>query len=230
MLALGHKLFPIDRAVRTHRTVFTQDRKGLNEFAAPMFRMRDQTVGIVGIGKIGTVVALKARGLGMRVIGYDPYVLKPVLESRGVVPVDMATLLREADFVTTHTPLNAETNGLFGYDEFKQMKPTAYFINTSRGGVVEQAGLIRALQEGLIAGAGIDVTVEEPIAPDNPLLGMPNVILTGHSAWYSVVSDYDLHRRPMTQVLQALKGEWPTYAVNPEGKARWAARWANRGI
>lgn len=224
MLALGHKLLPCDRAVRERRVVFTTDKKALNEIAAPMFRMRDQTLGIVGIGKIGTVTALKARGLGMRVIGYDPYVLQPVLESRGVKPVDPDTLLAESDFVTVHTPLNAETAGMFGYEQFKRMKPTAYFINTARGGIVEQKGLIRALKEGLIAGAGIDVTVEEPVAQDNELLSMGNVILTGHSAWYSVTSEADLYRRPMTQVIQALKGEWPTYAVNPEGKAKWMAR------
>jgi D-3-phosphoglycerate dehydrogenase len=104
------------------------------------------------------------------------------------------------------------------------MKRTAYFINTARGGIMGQQGLIRALKEGLIAGAGIDVTVDEPIAPDNELLAMDNVILTGHSAWYSVTAERDLYRRPMTQVIQALKGEWPTYAVNPEGKAKWMAR------
>ena len=98
MLALGHRLFAIDKAVRARRIVFTQDKKGLDEIAAPMFRMRDQTFGIVGVGKIGTVVALKARGLGMNVIGCDPYVLKPVMESRGIKPVDFGTLLGGVGF------------------------------------------------------------------------------------------------------------------------------------
>jgi D-3-phosphoglycerate dehydrogenase len=225
MLALGHRLVTIDKAVKERRIVFTVDKKALTEVAYPMFRMRDQTLGIAGIGKIGTVTALKARGLGMRVIGYDPYVLKPVMESRGVEPVDFETLLRESDFVTIHTPLTSETSGMFGYEEFKKMKRTAYFINTARGGCVEQGGLIKALKEGLIAGAGIDVTVDEPMLSDNELLTLPNVILTGHSAWYSVTSEADLYRRPATQVVQALKGSWPTYAVNPEGKANWMARW-----
>lgn len=225
MLALGHRLVTIDKAVKERRIVFTVDKKALTEVAYPMFRMRDQTLGIAGIGKIGTVTALKARGLGMRVIGYDPYVLKPVMESRGVEPVDFETLLRESDFVTIHTPLTSETSGMFGYEEFKKMKRTAYFINTARGGCVEQGGLIKALKEGLIAGAGIDVTVDEPMLPDNELLTLPNVILTGHSAWYSVTSEADLYRRPATQVVQALEGSWPTYAVNPEGKANWLKRW-----
>jgi D-3-phosphoglycerate dehydrogenase len=165
----------------------------------------------------------------MRVIAYDPYVLRPVMESRGVKPVDFDTLLRESDFVSIHTPLTSETSNMFGYEQFKKMKRTAYFINTARGGCVDQPGLIKALKEGLIAGAGIDVTVDEPIAPENPLLTMTNVILTGHSAWYSVTSEADVQRRPMTQVVQALKGEWPMYAVNPEGKTNWMARWGNTG-
>ncbi len=228
MLALGHRLLQIDRAVRERRIVFTVDKRALNEIASPMFRMRDQTLGIVGFGKIGTVTALKARGLGMRVIAYDPYVLRPVMESRGVTPVDFETLLKESDFISLHTPLTSETSNLFGYEQFKAMKRTAYFINTARGGCVDQAGLIRALREGLIAGAGIDVTVDEPIAPENPLLTMTNVILTGHSAWYSVTSEADLYRRPMTQVVRALKGEFPAYTVNTDVKTKWMARWGKK--
>jgi D-3-phosphoglycerate dehydrogenase len=225
MLALGHRLLQIDRAVRERRVVFTVDKKALDEIARPMFRMRDQTLGIVGLGKIGTVTALKARGLGMRVIAYDPYVLGPVMESRGAMPVDLETLLKESDFVSIHTPLTLETNKMFGYEQFKKMKRTAFFINTARGGCVDQPGLIRALKEGLIAGAGIDVTADKPMAPDNPFLTMPNVLLTGHSAWYSVTSEADLYRRPVTQVVQALKGELPAYTVNTEVKKKWMSRW-----
>ena len=225
MLALGHRLLQIDRAVRERRIAFNMDKKALDDIAFPMFRMRDQTLGIVGLGKIGTVTALKAQGLGMRVIAYDPYVLGPVMESRGVKPVDLDTLLRESDFITLHTPLTSETRNMFGYEQFKKMKRTAYFINTARGGCVDQPGLIQALKEGLIAGAGIDVTVDEPIAPDNSLLTMPNVILTGHTAWYSVTSEVDLNRRPMTQVVQALRGELPIYTVNTDVKTKWMTRW-----
>ncbi len=228
MLALGHRLLQIDRAVRERRILFTVDKEALDEIASPMFRMRDQTLGIVGLGKIGTVTALKARGLGMRVIAYDPYVLRPVMESRGVTPVDFETLLKESDFISLHTPLTPETSNMFGYEQFKKMKPTAYFINTARGGCMDQAGLIRAVREGLIAGAGIDVTVDEPITPENPLLTMTNVILTGHTAWYSVTSEADLYRRPMTQVVQALKGEFPVYTVNTDVKTKWMARWGKK--
>jgi D-3-phosphoglycerate dehydrogenase len=164
----------------------------------------------------------------MRVMAYDPYVLDAVMESRGVKPVDLDKLLGESDFISLHTPLTPETSNMIGYEEFKKMKPTCYFINTARGGCVDQAALIRALQEGLIAGAGIDVTVDEPIAADNPLITMPNVILTGHSAWYSNRADFEIFYKPMTQVVAALKGEWPVYAVNTEVKEKWLEKWGKQ--
>jgi len=225
MLALGHRLLQADRAVRERRVVFTVDKKALDEIARPMYRMREQTLGIVGLGKIGTTTALKALGLGMRVVAYDPYVLGPVMESRGIIPVDFDTLLTESDFISIHTPLTSETSNMFGYDQFKKMRRTAYFINTARGGCVDQPGLIQALEEALIAGAGIDVTIDEPIAPDNPLLTMNNVILTGHCAWYSETAEADLYRRPMTQVVQALRGELPAYTVNTDVKTKWTETW-----
>ncbi len=225
MLALNRKLFQADRAVRQKRVSLNQDKKSLMEVAHPIFRTRDQTLGIVGLGRIGTAMALKARGLGMRVIAYDPYVLGAVMESLGVKPVDLNTLLGESDFISLHTPMNEETAGLIGYKEFKRMKPTCYFVNTARGACVEQEGLIRALNEGLIAGAGLDVTLDEPLGEENALLKMSNVILTGHSAYYSVTSEKEGNRRPMTQVVQALKGEFPLYTVNPEVKELWFRKW-----
>ena len=225
MLALGHKMTLIDRAVRERQINFIGGGNAIKEIGYPMFRMRDQTLGIVGLGKIGTATALKVKGLGLRVIAYDPYVLDGVMESHGVEPVDLVTLLKESDFITLHTPLTSETEAMIGAKEFKEMKPTCYFINTARGRCVDEPSLIRALQEGLIAGAGIDVTVEEPIGADNPLLKMPNVILTGHSAYYSTASYKELFYKPMPQVIAALKGEWPLYGLNPEIKQRWLKKW-----
>lgn len=228
MLGSGNKLLQVDKAVKERQVCFARDREALLDIVRPKFRMRNQTLGIVGLGRIGTASALKARGLGMRVMAYDPYVLGPVMESRGVKPVDLDMLLRESDFISLHTPLTPETSNMIGYEEFKKMKPTCYFINTARGGCVDQAALIRALQEGLIAGAGIDVTVDEPIAADNPLITMPNVILTGHSAWYSNSADFEIFYKPMTQVVAALKGEWPVYAVNPEVERQWLEKWGKK--
>ncbi|MCL0087906.1 C-terminal binding protein [Dehalococcoidia bacterium] len=232
MLALGHKLFQLDKAVRENQLCFIPpSRKAVMEVAYPIFRMRDQTLGIVGLGRLGLTTARKARGLGMRVVGYDPYVLKGVMMSREVQLVDFGTLLRESDFISIHAPLTEETRNMFGYEEFKKMKPTCYFINTARGELVEQPALIRALEEGLIAGAGLDVTVDEPIAADNPLLRMPNVILTGHSAWYSTTADSvsEFWGKPMSQVILALKGKWPPYAVNHQVKQMWLEKWGRRG-
>ena len=225
MLALGYKILQIDKLVKERQVNMVSNINAMLEVAYPIFRMRDQTLGIVGLAKIGTATALKAKGLGMRVIAYDPYVLEGVMESRGVKPVDLDTLLRESDFISLHTPLTPETRNMIGYEEFKKMKPTCYFINTSRGGCVDEAALIRALQEGLIAGAGIDVTVDEPPAKDSPLIKMPNVILTGHSAWYSTTAESELFFKPMTQVVLALQGKWPPYAVNPQVQKKWLEKW-----
>ena len=123
IMALGRRLIPIDRAFRETQTHFSPgNRKGVADYAAPIFRMRDQTVGIVGLGKIGTAVAIKAKGLGMRVIAYDPYVLGGVMRSRGVEPVDFDKLLHESDYISINADLNEETRGMFGPEEFKKMK------------------------------------------------------------------------------------------------------------
>jgi D-3-phosphoglycerate dehydrogenase len=232
MLALGRKLFQLDKAVKERKARFVPfDRKAIEEIAnPPVFRMRNQTVGIIGLGSIGTATALKAKGLGMRVIGHDPYILEGVLASRGIESVGLDILLKDSDFVIIHALVTEETRGMLGYEEFKKMKPTSYLINTSRGDILDQPALVRALQEGLIAGAGLDVTMDEPVAPDNPLLKMPSVILTGHSAWYSAVTDSgpEFWYMPMEQVILALKGEWPPYAVNPQAKDRWKEKWGKK--
>jgi len=230
MMALGHKLLQLDRAVREKPVYINPfNRKAIAEIAYPIFRMRDQTVGIIGLGRIGKAAALKAKGLGMRVIAYDPYVLPVDMVTLGVQAVDLNTLLRESDFVTILAQVTETTRNMLGYEEFKKMKRTAYLINVARGDIVDQAALIRALQEGIIAGAGLDVTVDEPIALDNPLLKMSNVILTGHSAWYSVAADGpEFWHRPMSQVVLALSGEWPRYAVNPQAKRLWMQKWGKK--
>lgn len=228
MLALGHKIPQLDKAVRESQINLTIHRKAVTEIAYPIFRMRDQTLGIIGLGKIGTATALKAKGLGMRVVAYDPFVLGAVMESYGVKSADLDTLLRDSDFISLHTPLTPETSNMIGYNEFRKMKRTCYFINTARGGCVDQIALVLALQEGLIAGAGIDVTVDEPISPGNPLLKIQNVILTGHAAWYSITSEAEVSYKPMTQVVLALKGEWPLYAVNPEVRKKWMNKWGKK--
>lgn len=228
MLALGHKIIQLNKAVRERPFVLADKQKISKEVAYPIFRMRDQTVGIIGLGKIGIATALKANGLGMKVIAYDPYVLGSVMKSMGVTPVGLDTLIKESDFISLHTPLTEETQEMIGEEAFCKMKPSCYFINTARGRCVDQNALIKALREGRIAGAGLDVTTDEPIARDNPLLEMPNVILTGHTAAYSVSAQEEVFPRPMSQIIMALKGEWPLLAVNEEIREKWLKRWGHK--
>lgn len=225
ILALGYKLVQISQSVKARQLNMVKDLNSMLEVAAPIGRMRNKTLGIIGISKIGTATALKARGLGMKVIAYDPYVFAGAIASLGVEPVDLETVLNTSDFITIHVPLTNETRNLIGYEEFKKMKPSCFFINTARGGCVDENALIRALQEKLIAGAGIDVTANEPVEADNPLIEMDNVLLTGHSAWYSTEAEEELFYKPMTQVVLALQGKWPPYAINPIVKNQWLNKW-----
>ncbi len=220
MLSLAHRLPVLDRMVREQGVCFLTNRPALLEVGR-IPRMRDQTLGIIGFGKIGTVLAQKARGLGMRVIAHDPYVLPGVPASQGVSLVGLDELLAESDYVSLHTPLTEETKHLIGPDEFGLMRPTAYFVNTARGQCVSEDALVDALERGLIAGAGLDVTENEPLGEDSPLRSSPNVILTGHSAGYSEIADTELWAKPMTQVARVFRGEWPPYAINPEVRTAW---------
>jgi len=142
--------------------------------------------GVVGLGRIGFLTALRARALGMKILAHDHYVSPDsvaVAETHAQL-VDLDSLLGQADFVSCHTPLTPETRNFFNYDKFSRMKPSAFFLNLARGEVVEEAGLIRALQEQKLAGAGLDVRQQEPPAP-SPLAGMDNVILTPHIAAFT---------------------------------------------
>ena len=228
MMALNRKLIPIDRVVRDKQVLLvTPNRQGIADYARPIQRLQEQTLGIIGFGKIGTAVGLKAKGLGMRVVAYDPYVFGAVMRTHGVEPVDFDTLLGESDYISINALLNDETRDMIGYEAFKRMKPDCYLINTARGNIVDQPAMLRAFDEGLIAGAGLDVTAKEPIPEDDPILKSPNVILTGHSAWYSETADSgpEYWHKAAIQVVAALKGEWPIYAVNPEIKQKWLKRW-----
>lgn len=141
-----------------------------------------KTLGIIGFGRIGRAVAVRAKGFDMRILAYDPYVKEDEFRSCGVEPVDLKTLLRESDFVSIHVRLTKETEHMIGENELRMMKKTAYLINTSRGKVVDEKALYKALKEKWIAGAALDVVEEEPISPANPLLELDNVTITPHIA------------------------------------------------
>jgi len=179
-----------------------------------------ETLGLIGCGNIGRTVARKAKCFDLRVLGCDPYVDKAVAEEAGITLVSMPELLKESDYVSVHTFLSKSTWHLIGEKEFRQMKPTAYFINTSRGPVVDEAALIKALQEKWIAGAGIDVFEQEPVQPDNPLLKMDNVVVSPHAAGVSQASVSNLRRRVGEETARVLSGHWPQNWVNKNVKPK----------
>jgi len=187
---------------------------------APMVSIHGQTLGLVSCGNIGRVTGRKAQCFSLRVLGYDPYVDKSLAKEYGITLVSLPELLKESDFVSVHTLLNKETWHLMGEKEFRQMKPTAYFINTSRGPVVDEPALIKALQEKWIGGAGLDVFEKEPIDPDNPLLKMDNVVVTPHSAGYSDVQIVWLRTSVGQEAARVLSGRWPKNVVNKSVKPK----------
>jgi len=173
---------------------------------APIRRLRQQTLGLIGLGRIGGAVARKAAALDLRVIACDPVTSSETAAALGVQLVSKEELLAEADFVSLHTPLTPGTRHLIGEAELAAMKATAYLLNCARGGLVDQAALQRALAEGRLAGAGLDVLEHEPPRPEaiRALLAMPNVIVTPHVAWYSEESIMDRQRLAAETVRQAL--------------------------
>ena len=187
---------------------------------APMVSIHGQTLGLVGCGSIGRMMARKAQCFSLKLLGYDPYLDKSMVKEYGITLVSLPELLKESDFVSVHTPLNKETRHLMGEKEFRQMKPTAYFINTSRGSVVDEPALIKALQEKWIAGAGLDVFEKEPVDPDNPLLKMDNVMVTPHSASYSDAAFKQLRTSVGQEAARVLSGQWPKNVVNKTVKPK----------
>jgi D-3-phosphoglycerate dehydrogenase len=194
------------------------------EVPGPRRQLRDQTLGIVGFGRIGRRVAEKARGFGLRLLAHDPYLPADAGAPYGVTMTDLDSLLAEADLVTIHCLLNAGTHGLIGAAQFARMKPTAVLVNTARGPIVDPDALVAALQGGQIAAAALDVTDPEPPAADSPLLSLPNLILTPHSAYYSDRSRAEVRRRGIEHALAVLRGERPYFVANPAVFATLAAR------
>jgi len=161
--------------------------EGFKEWRQPLFELPEKTLGLVGFGKVGSLMAKRAKGFDMNVIVYDPYVSEKVVEKYGAKKVDLETVMKESDFVSIHARLTPETRHLISYKEFKLMKKTAIFVNTSRGPVVDEAALIETLKNKKIAGAALDVVEEEPIQkhPENPLYKLDNVTFTPHTAGQS---------------------------------------------
>jgi D-3-phosphoglycerate dehydrogenase len=183
----------------------------------PVGALHGETVGIVGFGNIGRAFARRVAALETHVIAYDPYVDDTQFAALGVERVlSLGELAARSDYVSVHTLLNAETQHLINEAFLRQMKPTACLINTSRGPVVDEQAIIRALQEQWIAGAALDVQEHEPPAPDNLLSRLENVILTPHAAYYSTAAVAQVPRRCGEEVTRVLTGQRPLHVVNPE--------------
>ncbi len=188
---------------------------------APLRRIEGRTLGLIGCGRIGARLAAKATGLGLRVLVYDRAPIEP---PPGATSVTLDDLLEQADFVSVHVPLTSETRGLVDEAVLRRMKPTAFLINTARGGLVDTVALARALRKGWIAGAGLDVLPQEPIAADDPLLGLDNVVLTPHVAFYSEESLADLRQRTAQSVVDVLASRAPEHLANAEALTRMPTR------
>jgi len=224
LLACARKVFRLDKAVRTGEWQSVHGPE-MGEIWRGIKPIRGQTLGLIGFGLIPRTLVPKAKGFGLRILAYDPYVPADVMDKMGVEAVELNRLLQESDFVSVHAALTSENRHMLGQEQFKLMKSTAYLINTGRGALVDENTLYAALTQGSIAGAGLDVAEVEPVKLDNPILELDNVIFTGHSGHYSDVSAENYRRRPVEDVSRIMSGEWPHGLVNPEVKERFIARW-----
>jgi len=209
LLAWNRRIVALDRDVRAGAWVSRLS-------ASVTGSLHGETVGIVGLGNIGSAFARRVAALEMRVIACDPYVDDARFAALGVERVDLGTLAARSDYVSVHTLLNAETRHLIDETFFSRMKPSACLINTSRGPVVDEAALIRALEQKQLGGAALDVFEDEPVPAGSPLHAFDNVILTPHAAYYSSPAVAQIPRRCGEEVARALTSERPLNVVNPE--------------
>jgi D-3-phosphoglycerate dehydrogenase len=179
----------------------------------PIRRLEGQILGLVGLGNIPRRVVPKAKAFGFKVIAHDPFIAAAVAQELGVELVSFERLLEISDFISVHAPLTSQTRSLFNADAFKRMKKGAYVVNTARGPLVDEAALAAALDAGHLGGAALDVVAVEPLSKDSPLLGRPNVIVTPHTAFYSVEALEELQTKCATDVARVLSGEKPIYPV-----------------
>ncbi len=224
-----------------HRRVVEQDRMardGRWQEGRPALynhpRLMGQTLGFIAFGHIPRAVALRAKPFGLRMLAYDPFIEETLMPPYGVVPASLDEVLSQSDFVSMHAPGTPEASGMLTEAHFRRMKKGAIFINTGRGSTVEEAGLIRALQEGWIAHAALDVLEQEPPGHNNPLLSMTNVTLSSHVASASARFDPARKRRVGQELALAAQGKWPMSCVNPailaqSGLRRWQPVSMERG-
>jgi len=211
MFAVAKGIVPIDKAVRAGdwpRILLTP--------------IRGKTFGIIGLGRIGRSVAVRALGLQMRVIAAETYPDKKFVDKHGIELVDLDTLLGRADFVSLHCPLSEETRGLINAEKLAKMKSDAVLINTARGGLVVEADLVRALESGRLRGAGLDVFEKEPTDASNPLFQLDNVVVSSHRAGNDFLAMENMGLEAAQCIIDLSRGKWPEGAVlNTELEADW---------
>jgi len=178
--------------------------------------LRGQTVGLIGFGNSARALLSKAHGFGLRVIAYTPRLAVDALRAPDIATQDLDFLLQEADYISIHAPLTDATHHLLNERAFRYMKPTAYVINTSRGAIIDETALIKALDNGWLRGAALDVLSQEPPDPQHPLLHRDDVLITPHTAFYSGTAIKELARKAAQHVAQTLQGEAPQHIVNPQ--------------
>lgn len=208
----------LDCAKKTRRLDHVFRNEGWSAAKAilePMGSIHGEVMGLIAFGNIARALAKRGQVLGMRVVAYDPYVSPKTFAELGVEQVSLEELAAQSDYVSCHMPLTEVTRGSLDASFFARMKPTAYFINTSRGAVVNEADLIDALATGKIAGAGLDVFEREPVAPAHPFLSMHNVVVTPHVASFANATKETLNRRLARTALTILDGGLPEFVANP---------------
>jgi len=208
LLSVRHRIAESDRIMRAGAYTSREDLMG--------HEIKGLTIGLVGVGNIGRRVAHLAKAFGMRVLGHDPHLSAEVLHERGVESVSLEALVAQSDVVSVHCPRSAQTLNLFDAAVFSAMRPGAVFISTARGGIHDEEALAQALLSGHLSGAGLDVWTVEPPAPNNPLLVMPNVAATYHTAGVTHEARRNAARMGATQLQQVLNGHCPERLVNPK--------------
>lgn len=209
ILATWRRLVVQDRMVRNGE--WAKARPMLYQFP----RLMGQTLGFISFGHVARAVAKRAAPFGFQMLAYDPFIEELVMSDHGVQPVGLDELLERSDIVSMHAPGTRDAHHLMKEQHFRKMKKTSLFVNTGRGSTVDEPAMIKALQEGWIAGAGLDVLETEPVGHNNPLIGMDNVILTAHVASASDRFDKARKRRVGAELALVLSGKWPRACVNP---------------
>jgi D-3-phosphoglycerate dehydrogenase len=210
-----------NRKIVKHSSMVKSSGWGSVSLTDTMHRLRDKTIGIAGMGRIGRAVADRARVFGMTILAHDPFIEQSEAPD-GVQITSIDSMLKESDFVTLHAPLIPETTGMIGADELRLMKNDAFLINAARGPLIDESALVKALGNGEIGGAGLDVLEDTAPPDDHPLYAFDNVIITPHTAFFSQASTIELEERTAREVVRVLSGEMPEIVINPEvlGKTR----------